>query len=61
MLKQSEPTVNLSATVPLSVFQQITDVATEVKISRSKAIKELILLGLKKHAEDKTTHPDTGE
>ena len=46
MLKQSEPTVNISATVPLSLFQRIVEVATELKISKSRVVKEFINLGL---------------
>lgn len=45
MLKQSEPTVNISATVPLSLFQRIVEVATELKISKSRVVKEFITLG----------------
>lgn len=59
MLKQAEPTVNLSASIPLSAFQRLVDVAAAERLSRSRTVKELILLGLEKYDASKNTESQT--
>jgi hypothetical protein len=53
MLKQREATVNISASVPLSIFTQIQGVETEAKLTRSMVIRELIKMGLDTYTQQK--------
>ena len=54
MIKQREATVNVSSSVPISVFMRLSELEKETENTRSTVIRELIIMGLSFYDKQKS-------